>query len=131
MYQSFISRPTWLLIIPKKSKKSKISTIMPTMLSIKKLSNNLMAISLKETIKERNLSIWFTKKLKQKLHIKLKTTKKSKIKKLIDKNKSELLKEIQLISCIVEIFMYFWLLLLKRLCKEENKSKLPMLLDIY
>lgn len=60
---------------------------MPTMLSIKKLSNNLMEISLKETIKERNLSIWFTKKLKQKLHIKLKTTKKSKIKKLKDKNK--------------------------------------------
>lgn len=104
---------------------------MPTMLSIKRPNNNSMEISSKEITNEKNLSIWYTKKFKQRLHIKLKTINKSKMKKLIDKNKSELLRETQLISCIVEISTYFWLLLLKKPCKEESKSKLPMPLGIY
>lgn len=129
--QSFISKPIWLLTILKKYKKSKTWIIMPTMLSIKRPNNNSMEISSKEITNEKNLSIWYTKKFKQRLHIKLRTIKKSKMKKLIDKNKSELSRETQLISCIVEIFTYFWLLLLKRPCKEESKSKLPMPLGIY
>jgi hypothetical protein len=53
------------------------------------------------------------------------------MKKQIDKNKSEHLKEIQLTFCIEEIFTFSWLLLLKRQWKEERKSKLQMQLDTF
>lgn len=69
--------------------------------------------------------------LKQILNIKLKIIKKFKMKKQIDKNKSEHLKEIQLTFCIEEIFTFSWLLLLKRQWKEERKSKLQMQLDTF
>ena len=130
-YQSFISKPTWLLIILKKFKRSKILTIMRMTLWIKRQSNNLMAISSKEVTKEKDLLIWDIKSFRPRLHIKLKIINKFKMKKLKDKNKLEPLKEILLISYIVEIFMSSWLLLLKRLWKEERKLKLLMQLDIY
>lgn len=130
-YQSFISKPIWLLIIPKKFKRSKILTIMRMTLWIKRQSNNSMAISSKEITKEKDLLIWDIKNFRPRLHIKSKIINKFKIKKLKDKNKSKPLKEILLISYIVEIFMFSWLLLLKRLWKEVRKLKLLMQLDIY
>lgn len=90
-----------------------------------------MAISSKEITKEKDLLIWDIKNFRLKLRIKSKIINKFKMKKLKDKNKSKPLKEILLISYIVEIFMFSWLLLLKRLWKEVRKLKLLMQLDIY
>ena len=90
-----------------------------------------MAILSKEITKEKDLLIWDIKNFRLKLRIKSKIINKFKMKKLKDKNKSKPLKEILLTSYIVEIFMSSWLLLLKRLWKEERKLKLLMQLDIY